>query len=754
MQGVGFRPFVYVLAKANGVKGCVSNTNDGVHIKFNATENDAKLFCEKIIANSPQQATIISNELTEINWEEFVDFKIISSTNNFQTDLLFTPDFAICSECKAELNDANDRRYNYPFITCTQCGPRYSIVKSLPYDRENTTMANFEMCANCANEYNNPLDRRYFSQTNSCKDCAIQLTMYNNSGNVIAKNNETIVNEINTNLVQGKIIAAKAIGGYLLLCDATNENAIKELRKRKNRPTKPFAVMFANENQLQEYASPCKEELTCLTSTIAPIVILNAKEHSSFPIKNISPSLNTIGAMLPNAPLLYLIAKQFQKPLIATSANISNSPILYKDQDAINYLEDIADFIVTHNREILTPQDDSVVQFTNKSKRQIISRRARGMAPSYLSNLQQNNVNCIATGALMKSSFAILSNNKTYISQYLGTTDTLEAQQYYTNTFKHLSSILNTTPQLIIADKHPQYFSTEYANLLAETFHCNTLQVQHHKAHFAAVLAENNLLQSKESILGVVWDGTGFGEDEQLWGGEFFLYENNTMQRIYCFDYFPVLLNDKMAKEPRLAALSICNNIMESDGLLQSKFTETEWTLYKKMLQNETLIQCSSMGRIFDAVASLLNLCDKQSYEGEAAMYVQKLAENYFANHDYIMQESYFTTGAHLCRMPTETLFTGIVKDVLKKKNFDFIAAKFHFSLVHIIEIAASNLNQKNIAFSGGVFQNALLVDMLESYLVNKKFYFHKKLSPNDENISFGQIAFSNYKIDNKINYN
>lgn len=740
---------MYILANENAVKGCVSNTNDGVHIKFNATENDAKLFCEKIIAHAPQQATILSNELTEINWEEFVDFKIINSTNNFQTDLLLTPDFAICSECKEELNDPNNRRYHYPFITCTQCGPRYSIVKSLPYDRVNTTMAIFDMCSNCTNEYNNPLDRRYFSQTNSCKDCAIQMMMYDTNGKEILKNNDAILQEINTQLVNGKIVAVKGIGGYLLLCDATNENAIKEVRKRKHRPTKPFAVMFANENQLQDYTNLSKEELECITSTIAPIVILNAKQNSFLRINDISPSLNTIGAMLPNAALLYIIAKQFQKPLIATSANISNSPIIYKDGDALQFLQLIADFIVTNNREILTPQDDSVVQFTKQSKRQIIFRRARGMAPSYLSNLNTTNHNCLATGALMKSSFAVQANNKIYISQYLGTTDTVEAQQYYTNTVTHLTAVLNLKPKQIITDKHQQYFSTVFANSFAKKNNINTTQVQHHKAHFAAVLAENNLLKSNESILGVIWDGTGFGDDGKLWGGEFFLYENNAMQRIYCFDYFPQLLADKMAKEPRLSALSICNNVIGSDVLLQPKFTETEWTLYKKMLQNETQIECSSMGRIFDAVASLLNVCNKQSHEGEAAMYVQTLAEKYFITNEYTMTESYFTSGAHLRRIPTATLFNGIVNDILRKKSNEFVAAKFHFSLVHIIEIAATNLHIKKIACSGGVFQNTLLVDMLEKHLNKNELYFHSKLSPNDENISFGQLAYVLQKINN-----
>ncbi len=748
VQGVGFRPYVYVSAKKQSIKGNVCNTNDGVHIKFNATEASANLFYKNVISNAPSQSIILNHSIAEIAMEIFSDFSISNSISNTVPDLLLTPDFALCNDCIAEINNPNNKRYQYPFTTCTQCGPRFSIINKVPYDRENTSMQHFAMCETCKEEYNDPTDRRYYSQTNSCKNCAIQLKMYDAKGRTILEDNDTILPEINKQLNANKIIAVKGVGGFLLLCNATDKHTVLQLRERKHRPTKPFAVMFSNQEQLKAFADVSKEEEDCLSSSIAPIVILQAKKNASFPLNEISPKLQTIGAMLPNAPLLYLIAQHFKKPLIATSANISNSPIIYKDEDAIHYLQNIADYVVTHNREILTPQDDSVIQFCSKSNYQIIIRRARGMAPLYFSNNQTQNNCCIATGALMKSSFTIQANNKIYISQYLGTTETLEAQQYYNNTLSHFKSVLQISPTQIICDKHPQYFSTELAKSLAEKNNLPLIEVQHHKAHFAAVLAENNLINSNEPVLGVIWDGIGFGDDNQLWGGEFFSYEDNTMERKFSFDYFPQMLNDKMAKEPRLSALAICAQVMGSDSLLQPRFTETEWTIYQKILQNEPVIRCCSVGRIFDAVAALLNLCDKQNHEGEAAMQLQTLAQTYLVQHNYDMQESYFANEVHSNHISTILLFTGIVNDILNNKDAAFIAAKFHFSLVHMIKIISDKTKIKYIAFSGGVFQNALLVDMMQILLSEKlKLFFHEKLSPNDENISFGQMMYVNNKI-------
>lgn len=749
VQGVGFRPFVYQLARQMGLTGWVNNSSDGVHIVFNATADAAATFYNRTIAEAPALAHINWHQLTQTNNAAFSHFEIRPSVQNKAPHLPLTPDFALCPACQTELQNPTNQRYQYSFITCTHCGPRYSIATALPYDREHTTMWPFPMCPSCEAEYNDPTDRRYYAQTNSCPDCGIALQLYNNQGEKLHGDDKAVLDGIKQQLLAGSIIAVKGIGGYLLLCDATNTDSIQRLRHRKQRPTKPFALMFGSIEQAAVHAHISKAERECLLSPIAPVVLLQAKKETSLPMDTIAPGLGTMGVLLPYAPLFAMILQQLGKPVIATSANISSSPIIYQDTDALTNLRHIADYIVTHNREIVTPQDDSVVRFYSDTHHPIILRRSKGMAPSYWGSTTNNQHHWLATGALMKSSFTLLANGHTYVSQYLGSTNTVEAQQAYQAALNNLLHLVQARPIQIITDKHPDYFSHQLAQQLAATYHCNLGQVQHHKAHFAAVLAENGLMHNTEPILGVIWDGTGLGDDGNIWGGEFFKYENGSMLRCYHFDYFPYLLGDKMAREPRLAALSICQDVMGATALLESKFTHTEWALYQKMLAQYNGLQCSSVGRIFDAVASLLSICDKQSYEGEAALYVQTMAEQYIAEHGDNIQESYFTNGAHYYRLPTATLFSGMVRDIQKGRPRAWIATKFHCSLVHIVGIIANNVGVTQLAFSGGVFQNALLVRLLQKRLGEQyRLFFHHQLSPNDENISFGQLQYYANDID------
>lgn len=749
VQGVGFRPFVYQLAKQLGLFGWVNNSSDGVHIVFSATAEVADLFYNRLIGEAPALATIKQHHLQQTAVASFSEFSIEPSDNDTLPNLPLTPDFALCKHCRAEMHYPTDKRYQYPFTTCTHCGPRYSIATQLPYDREHTTMQAFTMCESCKMEYNDPTNRRYYAQTNSCPDCGIQLQLHNNQGEKWTGDNKAVLQAIVKKLAGGSILAVKGIGGFLLLCDAANTGSIAQLRQRKQRPTKPFAVMFTDIAQVAKHASIGTAERECLLSAISPVVLLQAKKETDLPLRSIAPGLNTIGVLLPYAPLFEMILHQFGKPVIATSANISGSPIIYQNDDALTNLCNIADYIITHNRDIVTPQDDSVVQFYKGANRPIVLRRSRGMAPSYLSSNIQQGGHWLATGALMKSSFALSANGNINVSQYLGSTTTIEAQQAYQSALKNLMNIVQARPTHIITDKHPEYFSHQLAHELAAMYQCSVSPVQHHKAHFAAVLAENGLLKSHEPILGVIWDGTGWGDNGNIWGGEFFKYENGTMLRCYHFDYFPYLLGDKMAKEPRLAALAICQDIMGTADLLETKFTATEWALYQKMLAQHKGLQCSSAGRIFDAVACLLGICNKQSYEGEAALYLQTMAEQYIAEQDEALQESYFTDGAHYNRLPTATLLGGIIRDIQKGRPKAWIAAKLHCSLVHIIGIIANNVGVTQLAFSGGVFQNALLVRLLQERLGQRyQLHFHQQLSPNDENISFGQLQYYANNID------
>ncbi len=759
VQGVGFRPMVYQLAKELQLKGYVKNGSDGVHIFFNASEQQANSFFKRIKQETPPQSKIISSQLHNADYKIFTDFSIVVEEDAYVAkQVLLSPDTVICSSCKTELQDKNNRRYRYPFITCTQCGPRYSIINDLPYERHNTAMQQFVMCKNCNYEYNNVTDRRFFSQTNSCADCGIELAIQENNSDTLSNNSEDILFHINNFLLKGKIIAVKGIGGYLLLCDANNAAAIQLLRNRKHRPAKPFAILYPNIERVHNEFELNNQEKELLQSAAAPILLLYPKQEAldKLKIKNIAPGLNRLGIMLPYSPLLELIAGDYGKPLVATSANISGSPIIYKDDDALAYLFEIADYIVSYNRDIIIPEDDSVVQFSKYSNQQIIIRRSRGYAPSFLhykprpndsSGRAQTNECILSTGAFLKSSFTLSVNGNVFVSQFLGSGESYESQQMYKDTLEYWLKLYEVKPDIILADLHPNYFSHQYALELAEKFNTNIKFIQHHEAHFAAVLAENNLLHSSKPVLGVVWDGTGLGTDGNIWGGEFFKYEHNEMLRCYHFDYFPAIAGDKLAQEPRIAAICAASETWPYPETLKEKFTEAEWNNYQSLIETTNLFS-SSVGRIFDAVASLLNVCDKQTYEGEAAMYLQALAEEYVIEHGFVMDDSYFKEGSHYYRIPTASLIQGISSDIKKGKSKNYIAAKFHYSLVCLIDIVAKNVGTEKICFSGGVFQNALLVDWIQKeYNEKHQLFFHQHLSPNDENISFGQMVYHDNNI-------
>ena len=521
------------------------------------------------------------------------------------------------------------------------------------------------------------------------------------------------------------------------------------LRSRKHRPSKPFAVLYPDIETIQNNFDLSKKEKDLLESREAPIVLLYPKPlaYSNLVVDNIAPGLKRLGIMLPYSPLLELIATDYGMPLIATSGNISGSPIIYKEEDAHEHLFAIADYFIDYDRHIIIPQDDSVVQVSKYSNQQIILRRSRGYAPSFIEYKPQKNETVLSTGAFLKSSFTLSANGNVFISQFLGSGESYESQQMYKDSLGHWLEMYKIKPDVIITDKHPDYFSHQYAVELAERFNAEIKFVQHHEAHFAAVLAENNLLHSKEPVLGIIWDGTGLGGDGSIWGGEFFKYENNEMLRCYHFDYFPAIAGDKLALEPRIAALCTTNGAWLQPTELKEKFTEAEWSTYQALIQTSNLFS-SSAGRIFDAVASLLNICDKQTYEGEAAMYLQAMAEEYVDENGFVMGDSYFKEGSHYYRIPTASLMQGIIMDIKKGKARNYIAAKFHYSLVCLVDIVAQHLQVERICFSGGVFQNALLVDWIQKEYSNKyELHFHQHLSPNDENVSFGQLVY----FDNNI---
>ncbi|MFK7814609.1 MAG: carbamoyltransferase HypF [Maribacter sp.] len=735
VQGVGFRPFVYGLAHQFQYYGSVCNNEVGVLIHINSTEEKTRKFLASIIKGAPAVSSIQSHSISEIPFREFDDFIIVPSEVNNQINIPLTPDFAICESCKTEVRDTKNRRFEYAFTTCTNCGPRYAVTTKFPFERASTTVSTFNICTTCQTEYTNPNDRRFHSQTNSCADCGIKLTLTAADGKKIDSNQSEIIKKVSELIVDGNILALKNTNGYLLCCNANHKAAIENLRAKKQRPAKPFALLYPSLEKVREDFNLSSLEENELTSSVAPIVILNPKDTiSDLAQESIAPKLNQLGVMLPASTLLVLLMDKLKIPIIATSGNIHGSPIISQETDAIQELSGVADYFLHHDLRVSFPQDDSVVRFADQQK--ITFRRSRGIAPNYLEVTHSQHERVLAMGAHLKSTFSFAPNAHTYVSPYFGNLDNYDVLERYQESIVKYEQLFETLAEVILIDSHPQYQSSILGRELAEKRKAKIVSIQHHKAHFASVLGEHNLFESEEKILGVVWDGTGFGEDQAIWGGEFFNYENDKIERLTHFEYFDWIAADKMAKEPRLSLLSMLPKSQAET--IKNKFSETEWKVYNKMLANNNL-KTSSVGRLFDAVASLLNIIDKTSYEGEAAMLLENQARSYQG--DVFID---FLEGIEYENIPVKTLITNIEKAVEEDISVAQIANSFIHTLAFVILKVAQENNYKIIACSGGVFQNSVLVKKLLklSKVQGVRLKINRILSSNDENISFGQLCY------------
>ena len=776
VQGVGFRPFIFNLAEEFQLKGYVSNDELGVIIVCQG-ENSEQFFNE-IHHRKPKSSEIIFSEIKEIETEEIFDnFYIKPTEKNIVVDIPLTPDFATCESCETELFDEHNPRYFYPFTTCTQCGPRYSVTKKFPFERENTAIEVFKMCPNCLEEYRTPDDVRFHSQTNSCPNCGIQIWLKDNQGYEFKVSNKEIFEKLAEELCQGKIVALKNTAGYLLMCDATNSAAVSELRKRKRRPTKPFAVLFSGISTMQDYLEISELQIQHFKSSESPIIVTKIKDKKDLAIDEISPNMNTIGAMFPYSGTLKLIAKTFGKLLIATSGNFHSSPICSTTEEAEQILGKIADFFLHNTLEIQHPQDDSVIKFSSKHQQKLVFRRSRGFAPNYffaeeLSELNKEKNKILCLGGDLKNAFAVVPNNHVYISEYIGDLANFETYERFENTVKSYQKIFNFEPEIILKDLHPKYENqniiSRFEKKSAQSAKSTRVEkIQHHKAHFASILGEKKLWKN-EKVLGVVWDGIGFGTSTEIWGGEFFLFENKKIKRIAQLENFAWILGDKMSKTPKISALSIFLNSEEdshevatinsigqspmsneaeiceapkvrNQNYLKQFFDENEWKIYTNLI-NKSEVKTSSMGRFFDAVSFILGFEKPIFFEGESAMWLEKISQEAFENNikiiDYLEEEKFEN-------IPTKKLFSRILKEKMSGKNAGEIGLNFHYTLIKAIEKIAEKNNVKELAFSGGVWQNALLVDLAIDVLgENFSLHFHEKLSPNDENISFGQLNY------------
>ncbi len=741
MQGVGFRPFVYQAALAEGVSGWVSNTLDGVHVRFNAEAEQAARFERRLVQEAPALAVVTGHALSEVEGQSFAGFCIIDSRSDGAPDLMLTPDFALCDHCRSELFRAGDRREGYPFITCTYCGPRFSIVNALPYDRERTAMAAFDMCPECRREYDDPLDRRYYSQTNSCAACGVRLELITD-GQVTAGGEAALSAAVRA-LQHGAILAVKGIGGYLLMADAAAPEVVERLRRRKKRPAKPFAVMYPDVPTLERDVVIPPPALDLLNGPVAPIVLLDVRPAAAgrIHLAGVAPGLRRLGVMLPYAPLHARLLQAFGGPLVATSGNVSGSPIVFAEDQARRELPQVADHLLSHNRHIVAPQDDSVVRFSPLGRRRIWLRRSRGLAPSLLLPHLQWPAGCwLATGASLKSTFGLVYRGNLYISQYLGDLDDFETQEHYRHTLDHFLKLFGAQPDQVLADAHPDYYSTQLAREMAEDGALT--YVQHHLAHFAAGLGEHDLLEAEKPVMGVIWDGAGYGADRQIWGGEIFLYEDHRFRRMAHLPYFPHLAGDKMPREPRLSALALTKDLPEAEPLLRPRFSATEWRIYQQLLRRKGGLKTSSMGRLFDGVAALLGIADRTTYEGEAAMQLEQMATAYYCAHRLDDTDDYLQAVRWGEPEWTRTLIRRILQDRAAGRPASRIAAAFHYSLAASLGRMVREAAIDHVVFGGGVWQNGLLVDCVQEQLPDRRLYFPEQVSPNDESIALGQLIY------------
>ena len=728
VQGVGFRPFIYQLATSLHLHGTVSNGTQGVEIVINTNSDTLKIFIQKIEEELPLLASIDNITTTQIAQKLFTSFQIISTNEEGKRTVRIPPDVSICKECEAELFDSSNRRYGYPFITCTHCGVRYSIIYDLPYDRKNTSMKFFEMCKACEEEYSNPLDRRYHAQPIGCWECGPSLSLLDRNEELGVRSEE-LIDVASQLLLEGNILAVKGVGGYHLICDATNDDAVQKMRERKRRPIKPYAVMVKDMDMAKKLAKISKLEEALLISKERPIVLLDSKgNHEGYPYsKSVAPDMSRIGLFLPYTPLHLLLLQKLNRPLVATSANITDEPIC-TNTESLEKLKGVYDYVLDHNRDIVNGCDDSVVMVVNEQ--QVILRRARGYAPASIKIPFKLEKNVLALGANQKSTIAIGFDNEVILSPHIGDLDTIESVEYFKKNIETLERIYGFKADVVKHDKHPAYESTKFAKQLL-TPHSSLLiyEVQHHYAHILGVMAEK---QIRGKVLGVAFDGTGYGDDGNLWGGEFLVCDYKGYERVAQINYFKLLGGAKAIKEPKRVALSLLFDLYGEDAVTLENptikaFSMTELKTYfiawKKGL-NAPL--SSSVGRLFDAVASLVGVCHTMSFEGESGMMLEELYDSSVEGHYTFDYED-----GKINILP-------IIKEILLEKNTSVAVSKFFHTLMEMI-VWVHKQYDLPLVLSGGVFQNRVLLGLVLERIPNA--IISNTIPPNDGGIALGQIV-------------
>ena len=746
VQGVGFRPFIYGLANKHQLHGWVRNSASGVDIEITGRVIAVNEFIASIPESAPPLAVIDSLETHDIAQTYRDGFKIIPSQDKSTDFIPISPDVATCEQCKAELFDPKDRRYRYPFINCTNCGPRFTIIKEIPYDRPKTTMAQFRMCQDCKSEYEDPLDRRFHAQPVACPVCGPQVWLENQSGAKTKVENDAI-KQARLMLKEGKILAIKGLGGFHLACDAANPKAVERMRQHKERKHKPFALMAFNLDQIEKFVRVSEKAAELLNKPQAPIVLLPKKDKSSI-AANVAPGQNTLGFMLPYTPLHLLLlepAENFPEAFVMTSGNLSDEPIAYKSQSAREKLSGKVDAFLMHDRPIETRIDDSVFSVINGQPYPF--RRARGYAPNPI-RLPDAVPQVLAVGPQMKNSFCLTRDKYAFLSHYIGEMDNWETVQDYHKAVQHYEKIFRIKPQAIGYDLHPDYISTNIARQRASTEDLPAYGIQHHYAHLVACQIENKI-PPDQNIAGLIFDGTGYGTDGTIWGGEVLIGNVTSFQRLYHLKYVPLPGGDAAIRKPARMALS---TLWAYDLPWEPHLAPVIHlsSIELKALDNQlekgvNTPMTSSMGRLFDAVSALIGIRQEITYEAQAAMELEAIVNP--------AELGYYPVQINGENIDIKPMLQCILQDITQKEAPSNIAARFHNTIANLSLELALRIRQSfqinQIALSGGVWQNMVLLEKSISLLESKCFdvLIHKITPPNDGCVALGQAINTAYRF-------
>jgi len=774
VQGVGFRPFVYGLAVEHSLKGWVYNTSEDVKIEVEGETKALRQFELELQTKAPPLAHIENITIEYYPPRGYKNFEIRHSQALPGKYQLISPDIATCQPCLSELLNPEDRRYHHPFTNCTNCGPRFTIIEDMPYDRSKTTMRRFQMCPQCQAEYDNPLDRRFHAQPNACPECGPQVELVDNQGNTVTPilSGLTPVAAASQFIKEGKIVAIKGLGGFLLACDATNDTAVKTLRQRKKRSSKPFAIMVTNVDEAKRhcYVSPKEENL--LTSPQSPIVLMRWREGSSVS-REVAPNLRFLGVMLPYTPLHHILLRDTGLPLVMTSGNLSEEPIARDNDEALGRLYGIADYFLIHNRDIYSRYDDSVA-IVERDTSQLI-RRARGYAPHPI-HLSFGARQVLGCGAEEKNTFCLIKDNYAFLSQHIGDMENMETLKHFDSTISLYKRLFHIEPEIVAHDLHPDYLATKYAQELGEPG-IKLIPVQHHHAHIASCMADNGL---DSPVIGVALDGTGLGADGRIWGGEFLVADYRDYKRVGHLEYLPLPGGDAAVKRPRRTAIgyiltllgentlnaviAILNEVKGKQSQLASigQVSEVEIEVTKRQIERKVNSPLtSSMGRLFDAISALLGIRGEIDYEAQAAVELEMAAHSFViargldeaiaGNNERYPYRIVAAEGIRIVHL--KDLLSAVIEDLRQGVSKGRISVRFHNTVAQMVNemchLIADESGVRQVALSGGVFQNRLLLRKTVSLLESSGFrvFTHRQVPCNDGGISLGQAVIANFAV-------